>query len=130
MKVKGISWVGVGVDDFDAALSFFTDVMGLRPAAVDERGVAILHVSEGQVLEIFGPDTKGHELNSPPVVAFEVEDVTQARDNCSRTTSRSSATSARGTASNGLTFGGQPAVSFLSKKPLPPAGRRMCKRLR
>jgi catechol 2,3-dioxygenase-like lactoylglutathione lyase family enzyme len=80
MKVKGISWVGVGVDDFDAALSFFTDVMGLRPAAVDERGVAILHVSEGQVLEIFGPDTKGHELNSPPVVAFEVEDVTQARD--------------------------------------------------
>jgi catechol 2,3-dioxygenase-like lactoylglutathione lyase family enzyme len=80
MNVKGLSWVGVGVDDFDAALSFFTHVLGLRPAAVDERGVAILQVSDGQLLEIFGPGTKGHDLNSPPVVAFEVDNVAEARD--------------------------------------------------
>ncbi len=80
MKIKGISWVGVGVDDFDTALAFFTNVMGLRPAAVDERGVAILHVSDGQLLEIFGPGTNGHVLNSPPVIAFEVDDVARARD--------------------------------------------------
>lgn len=80
MKVKGYSWVGVGTDDFDSTLAFFTRVIGLRPAAVDDRGVAILSVSDGQVLEIFGPGTRGRELTSPPVVAFEVEDVAAARD--------------------------------------------------
>lgn len=80
MKVKGYSWVGVGVEDFNAAVSFFTDVFCLRPAIVDERGVAILEVADGQLLEIFGPGTKGHGLNSPPVVAFEVDDVVAARD--------------------------------------------------
>jgi len=80
MKVKGYSWVGVGTDDFDSTLAFFTRVIGLRPAAVDDRGVAILNVSDGQVLEIFGPGTRGRELTSPPVVAFEVEDVAAARD--------------------------------------------------
>ena len=79
MRVHGFSWVGVGVDDFEAALSFFTEVMGLRSIIVDERGVAILEVAEGQLLEIFGPGTKGRELNSPPVVAFEVDDVAAAR---------------------------------------------------
>lgn len=80
MRVTGYSWVGVGVDDFEGALSFFTDVMGLRPIVIAEHGVAILEVAEGQLLEIFGPGTKGHELNSPPVVAFEVDDVAAARD--------------------------------------------------
>lgn len=80
MKVKGYSWVGVGTDDFDSTLAFFTRVIGLSPAAVDDRGVAILSVSDGQVLEIFGPGTRGRELTSPPVVAFEVEDVAAARD--------------------------------------------------
>lgn len=80
MKVKGYSWLGVGTDDFDATLSFFSDVMGLRPVVVDERGVAILSVSDGQVLEIFGPGTQGQELTSPPVIAFEVDDVAAARE--------------------------------------------------
>lgn len=80
MKVKGYSWVGLGVDDFDGAVAFFTNVMGLRPAVINERGVAILELAEGQLLEIFGPSTKGYELNSPPVIAFEVDDVAAARD--------------------------------------------------
>lgn len=80
MKVKGYSWVGVGTDDFDATLSFFSKVMGLSPVAVEERGVAILKVSDGQVLEVFGPGTRGRELTFPPIVAFEVEDVAAARE--------------------------------------------------
>ena len=69
------------VDDFARSLAFFTDVLGLRTAAVDgERGVALLHAGEGQVVEIFGPGTRGHTLTSHPVVAFEVEDVAEARD--------------------------------------------------
>lgn len=80
MKVKGYSWVGVGTDDFDATLSFFSRVMGLEPVVVEDRGVAILKVSDGQVLEIFGPGTQGRELTFPPIVAFEVDDVAAARD--------------------------------------------------
>lgn len=78
MRVRGLSWVGVGADDYPAALAFFTEVLGLRVAVSDPRGVAMLHVGEGQVLEIFGPSTKGRQNTSPPVVAFEVDDVTSA----------------------------------------------------
>lgn len=80
MNVKGYSWLGVGTDDFHATLSFFSDIMGLRPVVVDERGVAMLSISDRQVLEIFGPGTQGRELTSPPVVAFEVDDVAAARE--------------------------------------------------
>jgi len=41
--------------------------------------VAMLQVREGQVLEIFGPGTAGHAITDPPVMAFEVEDVAEAR---------------------------------------------------
>ena len=78
MRVKGLSWLGVGVDDFGSALSFFEDTLGLKRMAVDERGVAILEIADGQLLEIFGPGTKGAERTSPPVAAFEVDDVDAA----------------------------------------------------
>ena len=80
MKVKGYSWVGVGTDNFDDTVAFFSKVMGLSTVVLDERGVAILKVADGQVLEVFGPGTQGRELTSPPVVAFEVDDVAAARD--------------------------------------------------
>ena len=79
MKVKGLSWVGVGTDDYDRTLRFFTEVLGLEVAASGDRQ-AILHVGEdGQQLEIFGRAGPGKELNSPPTVAFEVDDVPAAR---------------------------------------------------
>ena len=84
MKVTGVSWVGIGSDDFDRTLAFFTDVLGLQPAVVDPRGVAMLHAGPGQVVEIFGPGTSGRERTSTPVVAFEVEDVEAARDELQR----------------------------------------------
>ncbi|MBW3558976.1 MAG: VOC family protein [Proteobacteria bacterium] len=84
MKVKGLSWVGVGSDDFPRTLAFFTEVLGLEPAVVDERGVALLHAGEGQVVEIFGPGTGGRALTSPPAVAFEVDDVRAARAELAR----------------------------------------------
>jgi catechol 2,3-dioxygenase-like lactoylglutathione lyase family enzyme len=79
MDIKRISWLGVGTDSFAQALAFFTEVLGLTPIVVSERGVALLHVGEGQILEIFGPGTGGNKLTSPPVAAFEVEDVAAAR---------------------------------------------------
>jgi predicted enzyme related to lactoylglutathione lyase len=80
VNVKGYSWLGVGTDQFSETLAFFSEVMGLSTVVVEERGVAILKVAEGQVLEIFGPGTEGRKLTSPPVVAFEVDDVAAARD--------------------------------------------------
>lgn len=80
MKVKGYSWVGVGTDNFGGTLSFFSKVMGLVPVVVEERGVAIIKVSDGQLLEVFGPGTQGREFTFPPIVAFEVDDVSAARE--------------------------------------------------
>lgn len=59
MQVKGYSWVGVGADDFKQTVSFFTDVLGLSPVVIENRGVAMLKVAEGQILEVFGPRYKG-----------------------------------------------------------------------
>ncbi|MFN3944242.1 MAG: VOC family protein [Allosphingosinicella sp.] len=70
----------MGTDDFNATLAFFRSVLGLRPLAMDERGVAILEVADGQLLEIFGSGTIGKQLTTPPVVAFEVDDVAAARE--------------------------------------------------
>ena len=79
MKIRRISWVGVGTNSFDASLSFFTDILGLSPKIVDPRGVAMLQVGDGQLVELFGPGTGGRVLTSPPVVAFEVDDVFAAK---------------------------------------------------
>jgi len=79
MQVKGFSWLGVGVDDFPAALAFFRDVLGIRVAVEDARGVAMLQVGDRQVLEIFGPGTAGRAMTDPPTMAFEVADVSAAR---------------------------------------------------
>jgi len=79
VKVKGISWLGIGTDSFQGTLRFFTDVLGLEAMIVDDSNVAMLKAGD-QVVEIFGPGTRGRERTSPPVVAFEVDDVAAARD--------------------------------------------------
>jgi len=77
MKIKGFSWVGVGTDDFAASLRFFSEVLGFE---VESEGddQAILRVAPGQQLEIFGADGRGKSLNTPPTIAFEVDDVASA----------------------------------------------------
>ena len=77
IKVKGFTWVGVGTDDFAASMRFFTQVLGLE---VEHHGddQAILRVAPGQQLEIFGAEGRGKSLNTPPTIAFEVDDVAEA----------------------------------------------------
>lgn len=80
IAVKGISWVGIGTETFDETVAFFTDVLGLKIAVIEEP-VAMLHAGSGDVVEIFGKEsTRGRPLNTPPAIAFEVEDVAAARD--------------------------------------------------
>lgn len=80
MQVEGYSWVGVGADDFKETVSFFLNVLGLSAVVIEDRGVAMLKVAEGPILEVFGPGTKVREFTSAPVVAFEVDDVAAARE--------------------------------------------------
>ncbi len=79
MKVKGLSWVGVGTDRYAETLRFFTNVLGLEVEAEGDEQ-ALLRIAPGQQLEIFGRDGRGKFLNSPPTVAFEVDDVGEARE--------------------------------------------------
>src|SRR3990170_7437430 len=77
IKVKGFSWVGVGTDDYDRTLHFFTQVLGFPVVDSGDRR-AMLQVAPGQQLEIFGQDGRGKTLNTPPTIAFEVDDVAEA----------------------------------------------------
>ncbi len=77
IRVKGFSWVGVGTDDYETSLRFFTQVLGLTVEASGDRQ-AILRVAPGQQLEIFGAAGRGKDLNTPPTIAFEVDDVAEA----------------------------------------------------
>jgi catechol 2,3-dioxygenase-like lactoylglutathione lyase family enzyme len=77
ISVKGFSWVGVGTDDYDRSLAFFIEVLGFTVEETGDRQ-AILRVAPGQLLEIFGREGRGKSLNTPPTIAFEVDDVAQA----------------------------------------------------
>ncbi|HEX8442423.1 MAG TPA: VOC family protein [Allosphingosinicella sp.] len=78
MRVKGISWLGIGTDHYADMLRFFTEVMELEVEATGEQQ-AILRAASGQQIEIFGREGRGKSLNTPPTVAFEVDDVAAAR---------------------------------------------------
>ena len=51
IRVKGLSWVGVGTDDYERTLHFFTQVLGLTVEDADN-GQAILRVADGQIVEV------------------------------------------------------------------------------
>ncbi len=71
-QVLGFSWVGVGTDDYQRTRSFFCYVLGLEVESEDGSQV-LLNAGPGQQLEIFGCDGRGKRLNTPPTVAFEVD---------------------------------------------------------
>lgn len=78
IRVKGLAWAGVGTDRYAETMRPFRNVLGLE---VENEGdeQAILCMPTGQQVEIFGRDGRGKALNTPPTVAFEVDDVA-ARD--------------------------------------------------
>lgn len=79
MKVKGISWLGIGTNAYADSLRFFTEVLGLEPTVTVE-DQAILKVGDNQLLELFGREGRGKGLTlAAPVPAFEVDDLAAAR---------------------------------------------------
>ncbi len=81
MRVSEISWVGIGTDDFESTVAFFSDVIGLPLLQRDdENDVAIFKLESGQLFEVFGPRGRDERLHTRPVIAFEVEDINAARN--------------------------------------------------
>lgn len=78
MKVKGISWAGIGTDRYAETYRLFSQVLGLQLEAETE-GQAIFRTETGQQVELFGREGRGKTLNTPPTFAFEVDDVRAAR---------------------------------------------------
>jgi catechol 2,3-dioxygenase-like lactoylglutathione lyase family enzyme len=79
IKAKGIVWVGIGTDRYAENMRLFTQVLGLEVEAEGDQQ-AILRTADGDQVELFGKDGRGKSQNSPPTVAFEVDDVAEARD--------------------------------------------------
>jgi predicted enzyme related to lactoylglutathione lyase len=86
MQVKGIKWVGVCTADWDRAVAFYRDVLGLpvRDEGLLSVGTgrvrcAELALPDGDFVELFDENLAERGLFATPVVGFLVEDVAEAR---------------------------------------------------
>lgn len=80
MQVKGFRWLGVGCQDLQAMETFCSDVLGLRVLKRSRSGAFVeFELPSGQRFELLGPRSSSFELHNTPVLAFEVDDIDQAR---------------------------------------------------
>ena len=82
MRILGVEWVGLKVNDMAGAEAFFVETLGVESVRRSEtRGFTSLRLPSGQLIELFGPQSREYELHETPVVAgFEVEDVQVFRE--------------------------------------------------
>ena len=79
VEVKGIIWVGSATDDREKTGRFFSEVLGM-PIVTDVAGFTRLAASNGDRLELFGPDSVEHDyLDTGPVAGLWVDDAEAAR---------------------------------------------------
>jgi catechol 2,3-dioxygenase-like lactoylglutathione lyase family enzyme len=79
MRVTGISWLGLSIDNREATVNFFRDIMGAKLLGVFGDGSAKFQVGDQQVVELFGPGSDGAKIINAPIVGFEVDDIDAAR---------------------------------------------------
>lgn len=74
MQVQGISWLGVRTLEYDDMLRLFRDLMGLAEV-MSEDGFVVLTTTNGDLVELFGPQNQYHRhFGSAPVAGFAVAD--------------------------------------------------------
>jgi predicted enzyme related to lactoylglutathione lyase len=79
VRARSLAWLGVPTDDVDAAAAFFARQLGVGLEHRDG-DFAILRLSSGQAIELFGPSLRGQpQFQMGPVVGFEVDDVVAVR---------------------------------------------------
>ncbi len=80
MKVQGFSWAGAPTAELQATARFFHEVLALpSPEVYIENGIVLFNFPNGQLFELFGPGSSGKELMSTPGIAFDVDEIAQAR---------------------------------------------------
>jgi predicted enzyme related to lactoylglutathione lyase len=80
MKFLGISWAGIPVQDFEAAIEFFRDRLGIPMSRVNhEIQAAHFPLANGDLIEVFGPNNADETHRRNVVIALSVENLDQAR---------------------------------------------------
>ncbi len=75
MHIKGIIWVGSAAENRQRTAAFFADILGME-LTVDVPGFSRLVAGNGDLLEVFGPDSAEHDhLDTGPVAGLWVEDI-------------------------------------------------------
>ena len=78
MKIKGIVWLGTRTDRFEQMTDFCSKLLGLSQKSL-EPGFAVYELPNGDVFEVFGPDSSFNEFMTHPVAGFLVDDILAAR---------------------------------------------------
>jgi len=78
MRVLGYTWVGVQTSALKSTTRFFAEDLGLS-VSYEGKGLVQFELPSGQLFEVFGSENRYYRLHSCPVLAFQVEDVRQAR---------------------------------------------------
>lgn len=78
MKIKGIVWLGTRTDRFHQMNAFCRDLLGLSQKLI-EPGFAVYELPNGDLFEVFGPDSSYNEFMTHPVAGFLVDDIVAAR---------------------------------------------------
>ena len=78
MHIKGIIWIGSASEDRKRTAGFFAERLGME-LTVDVAGFSRLAADNGDLLEIFGPDSAEHDhLDTGPVAGLWVDDIVGA----------------------------------------------------
>jgi predicted enzyme related to lactoylglutathione lyase len=80
VRVKSVSWVGVKTDQYAAMTGFFRDIVGLE-SIVEQRDFVVFRMSNGDQVEIFGPDgpdTADQFARNEVVAGLLVDDIEAA----------------------------------------------------
>ena len=80
MKILGYSWAGAPTQDFGKTMKFFEEVLGLPLVKrQEEKDFGMFRLPSDQLFEVFGPKSGEHSFMTMPVVAFDVENIHEAR---------------------------------------------------
>jgi catechol 2,3-dioxygenase-like lactoylglutathione lyase family enzyme len=80
MRVKGIAWLGVRTERYDAMTRFYRDVFGLEPRFEIPGQFAVFDLPGGDRAEVFALTAPFNQhFPAGPVAGFLVDDVAAAR---------------------------------------------------
>lgn len=84
-EILGFSWAGMVVQDFEGAVRFFSEIMAMPLAQLDNRNtLAHYRLSDGFLLEIIGSNHPRQKILKHITVGFEVNNVLDMQNKLSQ----------------------------------------------